>query len=893
MLRTFFLSFFIFSVISAFGNNNIQVTEISCQYRINPMGIEELQPVLSWKMESNIIEQKQTAYQILVASTPEILSEEEADIWNSGKVFSEQSVAVKYAGNSLKSRQKVYWKVRVWDYADKPSEYSIPGFWEMALLSEDDWQAKWIRHPDFLDERLEPKPAPFFRKEFSAEKKIRSARAYVTGLGYFEMYLNGKKVGDHVLDPVKTRYDKAVNYLVFDITDYLRIGKNAVGLIIGTGWYNHFAKAAWQFDLAPWREYPTMICQLEIEYNDGSIETVVSDKSWKCSQGPIIFDGIRNGEYYDAQLEMPGWSQSIFDDFSWKPAVEFSGPKGELRAQQLPAIKEMIEIKPVSITEIKPGVYVFDLGQNIAGYSRLKVAGPSGTEITLKHGERLYPDGSVEQKQILRFLKTGAAQTDKYTLKGEGVEIWNPRFVYHGYQYVEVSGLPVKPTKETLTGIVIYTSFNSAGDFACSNPLFNRIQEITRWSYIGNYHGVPTDCPHREKIGWTGDGHLVAEAGLYNYNTLTSYIKWLDDHVDEQKPDGNLPGVIPTSGWGYEHGRDETTRHLGYGPSWEGSILLIPWYLYVFTGDSAILERYYQPIKKYLGHLERNAEEYLLNFGIDDHKAYYTKTEGDIIASGYFYYLTDLFVKIAKILHEQDDEKKFSQLSMQIKKAFQEKYYDKKLKIFGNGGQTSLSLGLYMNLVPEQDKKQLLSNLLAKIDSANYHFDAGVGGVKSLYESLDESGNNEAIYQMVNQTDFPGYGYWIEQGANTLWQDWNASMSLNHVMFGSVSEWFFQSLAGINPDPVLPGFKNILLKPSFIEDLTWVKADYESPYGKIVSGWERIDGKVVMQIHIPVNSTATLHLPEGYSIQGYSLSDAKNNTIQFSSGRYLLEMKKE
>ena len=891
MVRIVFLMFLIFPFLG-FAESEVEISEITCQYSINPLGIDELRPVLSWKMVSNEKGQKQTAYQILVASTPEKLNETEADLWDTGKVNSGQSVAVKYAGKELQSRQKVHWKVKIWDADGQPSEYSKTGFWEMALLSPNDWQAKWLRHPGFLDDELEAKPAPFFRKAFSAIKEIKSARAYVTGLGYFEMYLNGEKVDDHVLDPVKTRYDRAVNYLVFDIKDYLKSGENAVGMILGTGWYNHFAEAAWDFNQAPWRAYPTMLCQLEIHYEDGTSKTIISDKSWKCSQGPIRFDGIRNGEYYDARLEKPGWNHVYFDDSKWKPAVEVNGPEGELRAQQLPAIKEMIEIKPVSITEIKPGVYVFDLGQNIAGYSRLKVAGPAGTEITLKHGERLFPDGTVEQKEILRFLRTGEPQTDKYILKGAGLEIWNPRFVYHGYQYVEVRGLPVKPTKETLTGVVLYTSFDSIGDFACSNPLFNRIQQITRWSYVGNYHGVPTDCPHREKIGWTGDGHLVAEAGLYNYNVITSYIKWLDDHVDEQKPDGNLPAVIPTSGWGYEHGRNQETRHLGYGPSWEGSLVLIPWYMYVYTGDKTLLERYYKPIKQYLDHLERNSENYLLNFGINDHKAYYTKTGGAIIASGTFYFLAELFVKMAKILENQQDVEKYSQLAVNIKKAFQKEYYDEKLNLFGNAGQTSLSQGLYMKLVPEKDREQLIQNLLAKIDSAEYHFDAGVGGVKSLFEALDATGNNAVTYQMVNQTDFPSYGYWIEQGANTLWQDWDGSMSLNHVMFGSVSEWFFQSLAGINPDPRQPGFKNILLKPNFIDELQWVRADYESVFGKIISGWEKKDDVVEMRIQVPVNSTATMHVPEGWKIIDCQLAGGEKNQFALFSGHYILKMKK-
>ncbi|MFW5761216.1 MAG: family 78 glycoside hydrolase catalytic domain [Cyclobacteriaceae bacterium] len=871
------------------AQSDIQITGLTCDYRTNPLGIESATPALSWKMLSQIPGQKQTANQILVASRPELLTETRADVWNSGMVNSAQSVAVKYQGKPLQSRQQYFWKVKVWDKDGKSSDYSPLAHWEMALLDDDDWQAKWIRHPDFMDDKLEAKPAPYFRKEFSVNKEVVSARAYVTGLGYFVMHLNGEKVSDHILDPVKTRYDKVVKYLVFDITDQLKLGENAVGMILGTGWYNHFADAAWQFSKAYWRSYPEMICQLEIEYTDGSKEIITSDNSWKASQGPIVFDGIRNGEYYDARLEMPGCDLPHFDDTQWKDAVEVKGPPGKMMAQQLPAIKEMKEIKPVSVSEVKPGVYMFDLGQNIAGYSRIKVAGPAGTEITMKHGERLHPDSTVEQKQILRFLRTGEAQTDKYTLKGEGVEVWNPQFVYHGYQYVEVSGLPVKPTLETLTGVVLYTSFESVGQFECSNPLFNRIQEITRWSYIGNYHGVPTDCPHREKIGWTGDGHLVAEAGLYNYNTITSYIKWLDDHVDEQRPDGNLPGVIPTSGWGYEHGRDEETRHLGYGPSWEGSMVLIPWYMYVYTGDTTMLSRYYEPIKKYISHLERNAKNYLLNFGIDDHKAYYTKTEGDIIASAYFYFLTNLTGKIAEVLHQPSDVGKYAQLATNIKKAFQKKYYNKKEKLIGNAGQTMLSSGIYMDLMPEKDKEQLLQNLLNKIDSADHHFDAGVGGVKALYEALASTGNDEIVYQMVNQTDFPSYGYWIEKGANTLWQDWDASMSLNHIMFGSVSEWFFQSLAGINPDVEQPGFKNILIRPQFIPELDWVSASYKGPYGKILSSWWREEENIVIKVKIPINSTGSLALPEGFILDDKNQGDKIN--IKLKSGDYQFKIR--
>lgn len=882
------LIFFVFCLISfqvAFAE--INVFDLTVDYQKKPLGIASASPKLSWKIQNNDNGTSQTAYRILVASKKSLLQEGKADVWDSRKVNSDQSIQVNYQGKRLESRQRYFWKVKVWDQEGKAGSYSPIDWWEMALLDADDWQAKWIRHPDQVDNELLAKPAPFFRKSFSATKPITSARAFVTGLGYFEMYLNGQKVSDHILDPVKTRYDKTVKYLVHDITDLVKEGENAVGMVLGTGWFNHFAKAAWQFDQAPWRAYPTMICQLEITYQDGSRQVVISDDSWKSSSGPIIFDGIRNGETYDSRKEMPGWSRSGFNDERWQAAKVVDGPSGKLLPQFIPAIKEMQIVKPVSVTEIKPGVYVFDLGQNISGYSRIEVAGPAGTEITLKHGERLFPDGAVEQKQILRFLKTGEAQTDHYILKGEGLETWSPRFVYHGYQYVEVSGLPAPPTLEMLKGIVIHTSFESAGNFACSNPLFNRIQELTRWSYIGNYHGIPTDCPHREKIGWSGDGLLVAEAGLFNYDTETAYIKWMDDFVDEQQADGNLPGVVPTSGWGYEYGKNPKYRPLGYGPSWEGAMIVIPWQIYQFSADTSVLSRFYEPMKNYLGYLEKNAEDLLLNFGIDDHKSFYTHTGPEIIASGYYAYLTDMFADIAAILQKSGDHEHYSQMSQNIRKAFNEKYYNEEDASYGNGGQTSLSEALFMDLVPDGKELEVMNTLIENIEASKYHFDAGVVGVKFLFNVLTEYDKAEVIYQMANQKDFPSYGWWIEQGANTLWQDWDGSMSLNHIMFGTISEWFIEALAGINIDPGHPGFKNVIFQPRFVSDLDWASAEHESMYGTISSNWSRNGDEITLNLQVPANSTSSLILPANAS--GILMNGEARQAQQNSNGEHILQ----
>ena len=493
------------------------VKDLRCEHHINPLGIDVAKPRLSWILKSNQRGQMQTAYQILVASSKKNLNNNIGDLWDTGKVDNDQSIHIVYAGAKLASRTRCYWKVRVWDKEDTPSNYSRQAWWEMGLLEARQWKAKWLSAPPPPPDDDSVQPNPFFRKTFTLTKPVRKARVYICGLGYYELYLNGKKVGDHVLDPAFTRYDRRVLYVTYDVTDLVRSRKNALGVVLGNGWYNMHTRAQWDFDKAPWRARPTMLCQLEVKYADGSSEIIVSDSSWKVSKGPILFESIRIGETYDARLEKHGWNTPYYDDTEWTPAHIVPGPKGKLSAQMLPPIKVTKTIRPVKLTEPKPGYFVFDMGQNIAGWAQLRVSGPAGTEVVMRYGERLNDDGTLDQTDIGRFVKQGPFQTDTYILKGRGIEIWEPRFVYHGFQYVEVTGLPNKPTLGTLRGRVVHTCFERAGKFECSNKLFNKIQHNTHWSYASNFHSYPTDCPHREKNGWTGDAHLAAETGLYNF----------------------------------------------------------------------------------------------------------------------------------------------------------------------------------------------------------------------------------------------------------------------------------------------------------------------------------------------------------------------------------------
>lgn len=880
-------------VIPLYASSELQVQSLKCEYQKNPIGVETLKPRFSWQLKAENNNRKQTAFQIIVASDEALLSEKDADTWNSGKVSSEESVFVEYEGVPLISKQRYWWKVRVWDQSGKASSYSVPDTFEMAMLDpEKEFFGHWLRHPDQVDSLFSAKPAPFFRKEFKINKQVKRARAYVAGLGYFVFSINGEKMGDHVLDPVATRYDKSVQYVIFDITKALQKGDNATGIFLGTGWYNHFAKSAWKFEDAPWRNYPTFKMMIDITYIDGTQDQVVSDKSWETAYGPIRFDGIRNGEVYDARLEMKGWDEPAFNGDEWLEAITVKGPRSKLSSQKLPPIKEMVKIKPKSFREVKPGIYVFDLGQNIAGYSQIRIEGAKGDTIQLKHGERLNKDGTVEQEEILRFLRSGKAQTDSYILKGEGKEIWKPSFVYHGFQYVEVSGLKEAPKEDFLTGIVIHTSFEKKGSFECSNALYNQIQQNTQWSYIGNFHGFPTDCPHREKVGWTGDAHLITETGMLNYDAGSSYAKWMDDFKDEQQQNGQLPGIIPTSGWGYvwtqwKDGKPFYEDERGYGPAWESAYIHIPWDVYQYTRDKRILEEHYEGFVKYLEYLHHHADDLIIHFGMGDHAAPREESNASLTSTAYFYSSANIVSKVAGILDKHEDAKKYHQLANDIAKAFHKEFYLPASCSYSDSMQTSLSAPLYFGLVPDSLKQAITSSLLKSIEKWDGHLNTGILGTKFILNSLVDHGEIETAYTMTNKRTFPSYGHWIERGANTLWQKWTDG-SRNHIMFGDISAWFYKSLAGINVDPMNPGFKNILFKPHFPDDLEWVEATHESMYGTLASSWKKEGNQVKFTLEVPVNCTANLEMPPGYSIQSSDKGklDDNINSISLGSGKH-------
>lgn len=830
----------------------LEVGQLRCEYLENPLGIDVAQPRLSWVLDSAVRGEKQTAYQILVASSAEELKKDHGDLWDSGKMGSDQTTFVAYAGKTLASRAACFWKVRSWDKDGKPSAWSRPAFWEMGILAPDDWQAQWIARTTNINEL----PAPYFRRELSLAGKIKKARAYVSGLGYYELHINGEKVGDHLLDPGFTRYDKRALYVTYDVTSQLKRGQNALGVILGNGWLNPQTKAVWNFHEAPWREASRLLLSLVVEYADGRTVMVGSDGSWKTSTGPIQFDSIYGGEAYDARLEIPGWDKPGFNDSAWSPVQVVSAPQGKLAAQMMPPIRADQVIKPVKLTEPKPGVFIFDMGQNFAGVTELKVSGPAGTTVTMRHGERLFPDGSLDTRDIEQHVKRmgreQAHQTDLYTLKGGGTETYRARFTYYGFQYVEVTGFPGKPTLDSLRGIFFHTDVPVAGNFECSNPLLNKIWRAARWAYLSNLESIPTDCPHREKNGWMGDAHLAAEQAIYNFMPAGFYTKWINDIGDEQKPSGQLPGIVPTSGWGYSWGN---------GPAWDSAFVLIPYYLYEYYGDTRPLCGQYDGLKRYVDYLTTRATNNIVAIGLNDWAPFKTKTPADITDTAYYYRDTKIVALAASLLGKTEDAAHYNQLAEQIKTSFNEYFFHADTGTYGNGSQTSLSCALYQGLVAPENHALVLQNLVAKVKDSNGHIDTGILGAKYILNALTEYGRTDVAYQLAAQKDLPGWGWWIEQGATTLWEQWDGSESRNHIMFGDISAWFYKALAGINPDPAAPGFKHFFIRPQPVDGLAFAKAEYDSIHGQIVSDWKIKNGVFNLRVVVPANTTATICVP--------------------------------
>lgn len=856
---------FFFAVAHHVAVASIGVSNLTVEAMTTALGIDATKPRLSWQMTGNGRGMYQSAYQILVSSSQALLDEGTGDLWDSGKIASSQSLDIRYAGKELVSRQRCYWKVRVWDDKGRISAYSKPHLWEIGLLDGSDWRAQWISAPKvqnwaaFAGNRERGKPdtlmnaAPSFRKEFMVRAPVALARLYISGIGYNETYINGQKVGDHVLDPAFTRYDKTVLYQTYDVSPLLNNGENALGVLLGNGWYNMPTRTIWAFDQAGWRARPALLAQLEITYPDGSVDVIATDGTWETGRGAIYFNSVFQGEYYDARNAKRDWNRVGFEDGGWSPAERVSGPLGRLKPQLMPPIRELAEIKPVAITEPIPGHRVYDLGKNISGYVRLKITAPAGTEVVIKYGERLTSDGLVDQEHIGMYAYDTPFQTDRYIAAGRGGEVWNPRFTYHGFQYMEITGLPDDTADAIVTAVVVHTDFSPAGSFHTSSHLLNTIHANTQHSFLTNFHGYPEDCPHREKNGWMGDAHLAAEMAFYNYDVAHGYAKWLEDIADEQRPSGEVPGIVPTAGWGY---------FFGNGPAWDCSLFLIPWYMYLYTGDLSIIEKQYPSIQQYIDFLATKANEHhIVAWGLGDWCPAKTETPADITSTAYYFKGAEILSKMASLLGDSGAATRYARLAEDIKKSFNRQFY-RGNGVYGNGSQTALSCAVYQGLAGEY-LTETVDALVKLVKNNNYHLDCGILGTKYLINALMDNGHADVAYRIVSQRTYPSWGYWVEQGATTLWERWDGENSRNHPFFGEVGAWFYKALGGLRIDEDNPGFRNVKLNPIFPMDLDWVDVHHASRYGTIRSSWKREGKYIHWEVNIPNNTTATVSIPVG------------------------------
>lgn len=839
----------------------MKVSNLICNTQCTPLGVETLRPQLSWALQADDRNAAQSGYQILAASSRDALAQDIGDLWDTGKVRSAQSLHIGYEGSTLESRQAVYWKVRVWDGGDRPSAWSEPEKFEMGILSDEEWVGQWIGSPDGRTEVGRSVPAPYFRKAIQVPSAVVRARLYWSGLGFSEVSVNGQRVGDAVLAPGFTRYDETVLYQTADIGPLLTVGDNVIGVLLGNGWYNSFTQEVWDFRQAAWRDQPKLLLEAHITLVDGTEMVIATGPDWTTASSPILFDGLRNGEFYDARRERVGWDRPGSEGEDWQPAKIVRSPGGRLRSEQMPPIMVTQTLPAVSMHPGEAGSWIFDVGQNLSGWARIELQEPEGTEVTLRYAEDLDAQGRLDTSHIDIFVKSGAFQTDQYIAKGEGQEVWEPRFVYHGFRYVEVRGLSHPPTLGTVKARVVHTALESRGEFQCSNALLNQIQQAARWSTLTNYHSIPTDCPHREKNGWTGDAALSAEQVLLNFNPTTAYFKWMQDLRDVQRPSGQIPGIVPTGGWGY---------NWGSGPAWDSALFLIPWYVYLYEGNTLLLEQMYPAMAAYLRYAESMANHYLVDFGLGD---WCPPTGGPaghacptaVTDTAYFYVMADVMAKTARVLGRRDDEGRYEALAEAIRNAFRQAFLDSASGRVVGDCQTSQACVLYQKLVNSDETERVLARLVEHVESKDRHLDAGILGAKYVMHSLTELGLVDLTYAMATQTTFPSWGHWLEQGATTLWEQWDGEGSHNHHMFSDISAWFYQGLAGIQADPGKPGYQHILLRPQPVPGLEWVRAWHESLYGRIECNWRTEGQRFTAEVRVPVNCQATLTLPRGYT----------------------------
>jgi alpha-L-rhamnosidase len=883
-------------------SQQLSLINLTCENKPGPLGVEKSAPSLSWQLKSSDRNVLQTAYRILVADDSLLLQKNIANIWDSKKVISNQSIQVKYKGKKLMPVKTYFWKVMVWNNISHASQWSKISKWQMGLLSKADWKnAQWIAYEKIPDTLIDVLPSdtkkdtykgnntlPLLRKTLDVQKQVQKATMFICGLGHFELSMNGEKIGDHFLDPGWTKYDKQALYVPFDVTNNLKKGENAIGVMLGNGFYyvphvsGRYRKLKSSFG------YPKMICRLSIEYADGTIENIVSDQSWRTSASAVIFSGIYGGEDYDATREQANWNQPGFNDASWKQVLVVEGPQA-LNSQMTEPVKLLEEFTPQKVTKINPGSWVFDMGQNASGIPSIKVQGKKGDTVRIYPAELLKPDGSANQRS------SGSPYYLQYILKGDGIENWQPHFAYYGFRYLQVNGAVPKGENDSLQLPVLLevktlhnrNAANQVGNFICSNDLFNRTYKLIDWAIKSNMVSVFTDCPHREKLGWLEQLHLMGSSVHYAYDAVNLFRKQVDDMKYSQTQDGLIPEIAPEYvkfDWGGGMFRDS--------PEWGSSSIIVPWYLYQWYGDREILFDNYEMMKRYVSYLQTKAKGYILSQGLGDWYDLGPKPPGvaqltpmGVTGTAVFYYDLNILKNIAVMLNKKDDVETYSRFALDVRKAFNDTFFHKDTKQYATGSQTANAMAVYMNLVEPQYKQAVIDNIVKDIRDRNNSLTAGDIGYRYLLCVLHEAGRDDVIFDMNSRSDVPGYGYQLAKGATALTESWAArpENSNNHFMLGHIMEWFYRGILGIDQTQKSIAYKEIIIKPEAVGDLTSAKGSYESVYGRIVSDWKKENNSFQLKAEIPANTTAIIYLPatKDSEIFESDISVEKNKAIRF------------
>lgn len=848
----------------------LEITRLTCEYRKNPIGIDEQMPRISWQLISDRRNTMQTQYRIQVARTSEFAEL----LWDTGKIYSDKSVHILYGGPQLIPRTRYYYRVKAVDNHDEESHWSETAFWETGMMTRSQWQAKWITSA--LAEEQELEASPLFRKEFCIKKKVNSARIYVTALGLYELHLNGKRVGEDYLTPGWTSYSKRLQYQTYDVSHLLQSGTNALGAVLGNGWYAGYI--AWERGKGFYGDRRALLLQMHICYADGTEDVMISDESWKSSTGAISMAEIYHGETYDARKEKNGWDLPKYVDGDWEPAAVYDHPKNILVAQECEPTRIMNEIQAIDMFQTPRGETVLDFGQNMVGFVRFSVKGNKGDVVSIRHAEVLDKDGNFYTANL-----KGAKQTIRYTLKGEGVEIYQPHFTFQGFRYICIDEYPGEIVPENFIGCVVHTGMRQTGEFSCSNKMVNQLQHNILWGQKGNSVDVPTDCPQRdERHGWTGDAQVFIRTACFHMDTALFYKKWLRDLAVDQTDEFGVTNVVPNV---------RETSYAG-AAAWGDAAVICPWTLYLCYGDTRVLEEQYNSMKHWLAYIKRQGEDpFLWNTGehfgdwlaLDNGPgAWIGRTPVPLIATAFYANSARLLANVAEILGYHKDADTYRTLFEAVRGRFRQEFVTPDGKLTADT-QTAYVLALMFDLLEEKDTKTAADTLAQLLKDNQYHLNTGFVGTPYLCHVLSDHGYNDLAYRLLLHTDYPSWLYPITKGATTVWEHWDGIKddgsfwdeimnSFNHYSYGSIGDWLYRVVAGLNADLEEPGYKHMMIRPRPDMGLTFAGVRYESMYGTVVTKWSREADVMSMHLVIPANTTATVTLP------GANLYDVMENS---------------